>query len=145
MDIERLRRTLKRKWLNYYRANRTWLVQLGVWVSCDGHRRPSSSFILASLSVLEPRLTDLFPLIVDLSQDPDHVVEALGLNFDPEAELAQHLPDASANRAVQLLPSTAAPEALWTTLQSANGQPDEACQGIWSTPHPSQGRSQRPE
>jgi hypothetical protein len=47
---------------------------LGVWVNCDGQRRPSSSFILATLSVLEPELTQMLPLIVDLSSNPDRII-----------------------------------------------------------------------
>jgi Family of unknown function (DUF5331) len=87
MNIQHLRRSLKASWLNYYRENRAWLVRLGVWVDCDGQRRPSSSFILATLTTLEPQLTQLLPLIVDLSSNPDRIVLALGLNFSPDAEL----------------------------------------------------------
>ncbi len=82
-----LRQSLKVKWLQYYRENREWLVKLGVWVSYDGERRPSSSFILATLSVLEPRLSQLMPIVVDLNSNPDRVVQALGLNFSPDDEL----------------------------------------------------------
>ncbi len=87
MDTEQLRASLKAQWLQYYRANRSWLTRLGVWVNCDGQRRPSSSFILATLSVLEPHLTDLLPLVVDLSNNPDRLVRVLGLNFNPEVEM----------------------------------------------------------
>lgn len=84
-----LRQSLKLMWLNYYRDNRDWLVKLGVWVSCEGERRPSASFILATLSVLEPRLTQLMPIVVDLNSNPDRVIKALGLNFTPDDELEQ--------------------------------------------------------
>lgn len=87
MNIERLRKSLKVKWLDYYQENRGWLVKLGVWVTYEGQRRPSASFILATLSVLEPRLTQLLPLIVDLNHNPDRIVVALGLNFNPDQEL----------------------------------------------------------
>jgi hypothetical protein len=87
MNIEHLRRSLKAKWLGYYRENRTWLTRLGVWVNCEGNRRPSSSFILATLSVIEPQLTQMLPLVVDLSSNPDRIVMALGLNFNPDEEL----------------------------------------------------------
>lgn len=136
VNIERLRRNLKRKWLIYYQANRPWLVQLGVWVSCDGQRRPSSSFILATLTVLEPQLTDLLPLVVDLSPDPDDVVRALGLNFDPEQVLenrqAQISATQSQNQSKKMLPSHATPEALFTAVGPAmtpNVSPDECCRG----------------
>ncbi|MEO1521409.1 MAG: DUF5331 domain-containing protein [Cyanobacteria bacterium J06633_2] len=84
-----LRRSLKVKWLTYYRDNRDWLTKLGVWVNDGGARRPSSSFILATLSVLEPRLAQLMPIVVDLNSNADRVVRALGLNFTPDDELKQ--------------------------------------------------------
>lgn len=87
MNIEHLRRALKSEWLNYYRQNRHWIVRLGVWVNCQGQRRPSASFILGSLSTLEPQLIQLLPLVVDLNSNPDRIVLALGLNFNPEEEL----------------------------------------------------------
>jgi hypothetical protein len=87
MNVEHLRRSLKLQWLDYYRENRNWLDRLGVWVNCEGVRRPSSSFILGTLSVLEPRLTKTMPLVVDLSSHADRIVIALGLNFNPDEEL----------------------------------------------------------
>jgi hypothetical protein len=87
VNVEKFRRSLSAKWLDYYRENRNWLVRLGVWVTYQGQRRPSSSFILATLSILEPKLTQLLPLVVDLSQSPDRIVAALGLNFNPEEAL----------------------------------------------------------
>jgi hypothetical protein len=87
VNIEHLRHSLKIKWLLYYRQNRPWLVQLKTWGTYDGQRRPSSSFILGTLSNLEPQLTQMFPFIVALSNDPDQIVAALGLNFNPDQEL----------------------------------------------------------
>ncbi len=60
---------------------------MGIWVESEGHRRPSSSFILGVLSVLEPQLTQMFPFIVELSPNPDRIVAALGLNFNPDQQL----------------------------------------------------------
>ena len=87
MNIQHLRHSLKIKWLLYYRQNRQWLVKLRIWGTYDGQRRPSSSFILATLSTSEPQLTQMLPFIVDLSNNPDQIVAALGLNFNPDAEL----------------------------------------------------------
>jgi hypothetical protein len=87
VNIEHLRKSLRAQWLTYYRENRSWLTHLGVWVTCEGERRPSSSFILGTLSTLEPQLIQLLPLIVDLSSNPDRIVIALGLNFNPDDEL----------------------------------------------------------
>ena len=87
MNIEHLRKTLKAQWLNYYRENRSWLTRLGIWVNCEGKRRPSSSFILGTLTTLEPQLLQILPLVVDLSSNPDRIILALGLNFNPDEEI----------------------------------------------------------
>jgi Family of unknown function (DUF5331) len=87
MNIEHLRKTLKAQWLHYYRENRSWLTRLGIWVNCEGKRRPSSSFILGTLTTLEPQLLQILPLVVDLSSNPDRIILALGLNFNPDEEL----------------------------------------------------------
>jgi Family of unknown function (DUF5331) len=99
VDTQHLRASLKTLWLDYYRSNRQWLNRLGVWVTCEGERRPSSSFILATLAILEPKLHDILPLIVDLSSNPDRIVLALGLNFNPEDALKEV-------NSVKMLPSS---------------------------------------
>jgi Family of unknown function (DUF5331) len=139
MNVQQLRRSAKNQWLSYYEENRQWLARLGVWVNCDGQRRPSSSFILATLSVLEPQLTQMLPLIVDLSSNPDRIVMALGLNFNPDAELeamaktGRKLPKparAIAETSVKQL-SAATQEELPTPRSEVNlhARMDEACQG----------------
>ncbi len=87
MNIQQLRHSLKLKWVSYYSNNRSWLEKMRVWGTYDGQRRPSSSFILATVSVLEPQLEEIFPFILELNNDPDHIVAALGLNFNPEEQL----------------------------------------------------------
>ena len=87
MNIQHLRHSLKVKWLLYYRQNRPWMRRLKIWGTYDGQRRPSSSFILAILSTVEPQLIQLFPFVIDLSNNPDRIVAALGLNFNPDEEL----------------------------------------------------------
>lgn len=94
MDIQQLRHALKVKWLLYYRQNRPWLTKLRIWETYEGKRRPSSNFILATLPNLEPQLVQMLPFIVSLSNNPDQIVVALGLNFNPEEEL-QLLTDAA--------------------------------------------------
>ncbi len=84
VNTQQLRKSIKQRWLTYYVENRQWITRLRIWVDCDGQRRPSSSFILATLSILEPQLNQLLPLIVDLSSNPDRIVMALGLNFNPD-------------------------------------------------------------
>ncbi|MEA5552357.1 DUF5331 domain-containing protein [Anabaena cylindrica UHCC 0172] len=87
MDIQQLRQSLKMKWLSYCDENRDWLVKMRVWHSYDGVRRPSSGYILATVSVLEPELNKILPFILDLNNDPDQIVMALGLHFNPDEEL----------------------------------------------------------
>lgn len=136
MNVEQLRTSLKLTWLSYYRENRIWLVRLGIWINYDGQRRPSSSFILATLSVLEPRLTQILPLIVELNSNPDHVVFALGLNFNPDDELdalaaAHHEP---VSDDIKMLPSHADASPLGDAEPKKPSQVaakvDESCQGV---------------
>ncbi|RAM48363.1 MAG: hypothetical protein C6Y22_28140 [Hapalosiphonaceae cyanobacterium JJU2] len=87
MNIQQLRESLKLKWVKYYFQNRPWLVKMRIWGTYDGERRPSSGFILATLSVLEPELDEILPLLLELNNNPDYIVTALGLNFNPEEKL----------------------------------------------------------
>ena len=87
MNIKQLRQSVKIKWLSYYEENRSWLVKMRVWATYDGLRRPSSGFILATLSVLEPQFNQLISFILNLNNNPDEIVTALGLNFNPDEEL----------------------------------------------------------
>lgn len=87
MDIQQLRQNLKLKWLNYYQENISWLVKMQIWHSYDGVRRPLSGYILATLSTLEPQLKEILPLLLELNNNPDQIVAALGLNFNPDLEL----------------------------------------------------------
>lgn len=91
MNVQQLRQSLKLKWLSYYYKNRDWIVKMQVWGTYDGKRRPSSSFILATVSILEPQLVQLFPLVIELSNNPDRIVAALGLNFNPDTVLKSML------------------------------------------------------
>ena len=86
MDIQQLRKSLKIKWVKYYHQNRPWLEKMRIWGTYDGYRRPYSGFILATLSVLEPKLDEIFPFTMELNNNPDEIVAALGLNFNPEEE-----------------------------------------------------------
>ncbi len=128
MDIQQLRRSLKDKWLDYYQTNRHWLSRLGVWVNCDGQRRPSSGFILATLSVVEPELTELLPLVVDLNGNPDRIIIALGLNFDPDAALEALTKDAEFSEEVKFLPASQK-LAMAESTSRGRARADEACEG----------------
>jgi hypothetical protein len=115
--------------LEYYKENRQWLARLAVWVDCDGERRPSSGFILATLAVLEPHLSQLLPLIVDLSNNPDRIVMALGLNFNPDRLLENHKQDPET--AVKYLPAASSSQLDPSTRGKARvyAEMDEFCQG----------------
>jgi Family of unknown function (DUF5331) len=130
VNIEQLRQALKDKWLVYYRDNRPWLTRLGVWVNCEGQRRPSSSFILATLSVLEPELTALLPLVVDLNSNPDRIVIALGLNFNPDRELQSLREVNAAIEDVKLLPAGNRSQIPSSDpISRVYAKRDEACEG----------------
>ena len=139
MNIQHLRHSLKIKWLLYYRQNRQWLVKLRIWGTYDGQRRPSSSFILATLSTSEPQLTQMLPFIVDLSNNPDQIVAALGLNFNPDAELksmteTNGVAQTNANGnglSIQVLPNVADKVSLLPSSQASNLPTwvDESCNG----------------
>jgi len=137
VNTEQLRQSLKRRWLEYYEKNREWLTHLAVWVDCDGERRPSSGFILGTLSALEPNLTHLLPLIVDLSNNPDRIVMALGLNFSPDELLKQAAQPAGQDESpdserIKLLPASVA-EPVLHKLEERDQRVamDEACEGAW--------------
>ncbi|MEH1891944.1 MAG: DUF5331 domain-containing protein [Nostoc sp.] len=87
MNIQQLRQSLKQKWLIYYEQNIPWLVKIRIWGTYNGLRRPLSGFILATLSVLEPQFDEILSFMLDLNNDPDKIVAALGLNFNPDQEL----------------------------------------------------------
>nr|WP_199308683.1 DUF5331 domain-containing protein [Nodosilinea sp. FACHB-13] len=127
-----MRRSLKIKWLTYYRDNREWIDKLGIWVTSNGQRRPSSGFILGALATLEPDLTNLLPLVVDLSSNPDRIISALGLDISPMKELA------ALEKAHKMLPSSAQAEVSLASaeLLTIDAPPplspaydDEACSG----------------
>jgi hypothetical protein len=130
VNTDQLRHALREKWLTYYDTHRVWITRMGIWVESEGHRRPSSSFILGVLSVLEPQLTQMFPFIVELSPNPDLIVAALGLNFNPDQQLeamVQKRSLASKSQAGRSSPSEPAargddPEGLVKLLPAASSR-----------------------
>lgn len=87
INIQQLRHTLKMKWLTYYQQNYHWLEKMQIWGDYNGDRRPLSGFILATVAVLEPDLSQILPFIADLNSNPDQVITALGLDFNPDQHL----------------------------------------------------------
>lgn len=129
VNTEKLRQSLKAKWLAYYRENRHWLNRLQIWVTAKGQRRPNSSFILATLSMLDTQFNHLLPLIVDLNKDPDEIVASLGLNFDPDKEL-NALPEAikDADKVKMLPPGVAK---MIDSPSRTAAKVDESCEGVY--------------
>ncbi|PSF37545.1 hypothetical protein C7H19_10290 [Aphanothece hegewaldii CCALA 016] len=86
--------SLKDKWLEFYETNRSWLKILmeegGYYTSLDNKETcPDSMLILGVVSALEPSLKETLVPFCKLNTDEDALVEALGLNFDPEKELTK--------------------------------------------------------
>jgi len=129
VNTEKLRQSLKAKWLAYYRENRPWLNRLQIWVTSKGQRRPNSSFILATLSTLDTQFNHLLPLIVDLNKDPDEIVASLGLNFDPDKEL-NALPEAIKDAdQIKMLPPAFAK--MMDSPSRNAAKVDESCEGVY--------------
>lgn len=105
---EQFKAALKDKWLDYYKANRSWLrrymnINQGWCDSANGYtrkeldhfgfskdyqpRRPECYFIIGVMSVLEPSLKGLFVFIEYSTADSEKIITALELDFDPEIEL----------------------------------------------------------
>lgn len=88
--FENFTSVIRDKWLDYFRANRTWLeVQMKTTSvrTPEGGRRPSSFLILGVVNALEPKLSNLMVPFYQLNSDEDALIDVLGLNFDPEAVL----------------------------------------------------------
>ncbi len=88
--FENFTSVIRDKWLDYFRANRTWLeVQMAATSvrTPEGGRRPSSFLILGVVNALEPKLSNLMVPFYQLNSDEDALIDVLGLNFDPEAVL----------------------------------------------------------
>ena len=88
--FEELKPTLKDKWLDYYEANQRMikkLMELGYKYEDSGHKRPNNDFIIGTISALEPRLEEYLFCFFLVCNDLRKIVEALGLNFDPDLQL----------------------------------------------------------
>ncbi|MBD2742269.1 DUF5331 domain-containing protein [Coleofasciculus sp. FACHB-1120] len=136
MNTEHLRQSVKAKWLDYYQENRHWLNRLQVWVTSEGQRRPTSSFIVATLSTLDPQFTEMLPLMVDLNADPDRIVATLGLNFDPDLELeAVPAEQTNADDEVKMLPAAPVTANIAQSPSRIAAKVDESCEGVYKKHH----------
>ncbi len=83
--------SIRQKWLDYYQANRPWLVLQMEGRSTrtpDGGRRPTASLVLGVVNALEPKLGNLMVPFFKLNSDEDALVEVLGLDFDPDLAIS---------------------------------------------------------
>ena len=90
--FENFTSALKQKWIDFFQANHSWIgLQMKVTgvKTPDGGIRPHSYFILGAINALEPKLGTLMLPFYQLNPDADKLVEILGLNFDPDMELAK--------------------------------------------------------
>ena len=110
-NFEDIKVRLKKKWLQYYKHNRTWITkycQENCYVSVKGsiegetwttdqrnwedpnyrEVHPPSELILGTITALEPLLAQYWlTAFVDLYANKEKIIVTLGLNFDPELEL----------------------------------------------------------
>ena len=110
-SFEEIKVRLKKKWLQYYKHNRSWInkyCQENCYVSVKGsfdgetwstaerswedpsykEIHPPSELIIGAITALEPLLAQYWlTAFVDLYANKEKIIVALGLNFDPELEL----------------------------------------------------------
>ncbi|MGK7933731.1 MAG: DUF5331 domain-containing protein [Microcystaceae cyanobacterium] len=91
-EFEELKKGLKDKWLDYYKANRDWIVPLvnnhRDWTKLgDNKYCPPDYIILSAITALEPKFSQWLSVILDFQKDKYTIITELGLNFDPDVEL----------------------------------------------------------
>jgi hypothetical protein len=89
--FDKLKISIKHKWLDYYELNNDWLTKYPKWQDTTGGRRPESSLILGLVAALEPRLVEFLPALLDLNNNFDEIIRVFGLNFDPRKELEKRV------------------------------------------------------
>lgn len=112
-SFEQLKATLKEKWLDYYQVNAPWIKIFMLqsrgdnWIKVvNGRRRPHGDIILGAMTALEPKLIELMTPFCQLNSNPESLVEALGLNLDPEIELENRAALIKAqSKKAQIIPS----------------------------------------
>ncbi|MGK7881231.1 MAG: DUF5331 domain-containing protein [Crocosphaera sp.] len=95
--------SLKDKWLDFCETNPYWLEEIKNHNSfCaktpNEGKRPHGLLMLGVISAIEPKLTNLIPIFLKLNSNPDSVIKALGLDFDPEIELEKRAEERAKNQ-----------------------------------------------
>jgi hypothetical protein len=97
--FDKLKVSIKQKWLDYYELNNDWLIKCPSWIDTpDGGKRPQASLVLGVITALEPRLLEFLPVLIDLSNNVDEIVRTFGLNFDPRKELEKRAIELAASQ-----------------------------------------------
>jgi hypothetical protein len=88
--FDEIKESLKEKWLEYYKANSAW-IKFAMTKNGNFQKggRPSSMLILGVITSLEPDLISIMSCLCQLNSDPDLLIKALGLDFDPDEELEE--------------------------------------------------------
>ncbi|WP_236504735.1 DUF5331 domain-containing protein, partial [Tychonema sp. BBK16] len=119
---------LKQKWLDYYQANRAWLLLHmtadNTVATPDGGKRPVSYLILGIAAALEPELQQLMLPFSKLKPDADSLIEVLGLNFDPD--LALGMPSDTIQPAASQSLTVAAPKVATAATETLTAAPAAA-------------------
>jgi hypothetical protein len=97
IDFEELESSLKTKWLDYYESNQSWISKYASRNFCHGSLSKTARYELildsplrlAVISILEPKVKDWLEFLCETESDPDKIIVALGLNFNPEEILKQ--------------------------------------------------------
>jgi hypothetical protein len=107
-QFEEFKAGLKEKWLDYYEANRHWIERVVNKGFCSRNtsegRCPSHEFTLAVITALEPSLKELLPCFTELNSNPECLMKALGLDFNPERELAIRAEIKNRIQAIETIP-----------------------------------------
>lgn len=92
-----LTKIIRDKWLEYCKSNLVWLEELQqlkkngistlISETSDGVVRPQSSILLGILIGIYPESSAIINVCFQLNPDPNKIIVALGLNFDPLKEL----------------------------------------------------------
>ncbi|MBE9223335.1 hypothetical protein IQ215_11565 [Cyanobacterium stanieri LEGE 03274] len=83
---------IKDKWLDYWAINKKWITlfceENNDWYdTSDNGKRPPAKLILGIVTALELELSEYLETFLYLNSDEDAIIQALGLDFDPDVEL----------------------------------------------------------
>jgi Family of unknown function (DUF5331) len=126
------KKDLKEKWLDYWEINREWILIFCTkydsnkrWIPTpDKGNRPMAEIILGIICGLEPDFAqDCMETLMSLSQDSNALINALGLNFDPDIELKKRREEREkVQQEAHLLPPVSPLDDFRKKIQESNNQ-----------------------